>query len=406
MRAVKGELRVTWHFCSDECVGSDTWRQVCCHQRGDVRFGKSAVLQKGTKIFASVQTWWSLTKRSKFVLSMLWLLFGQRLLLNKTFPVHMIFTFYWDISAPTGVEEYKSDLIRIKPYNPKSNKSPECCCHQDPLTFSATEKTEHHSHGETRLFAGGTSHLSQSSSHECHTASTLTQNPLTPSSLAQSLLPGPPQSLWLCRMQRSEITVLNFEEWPADGNNQIKSVTITEEERSLIKFSWETRELRKTFLSGAVQPLLQTFTQRNEATAQPTCLSEGSQRHVKAGWERHILCHCTYRSPWRRSAKQLSRISPGKPACASKVSEAQKACRTGLLVLVRLAKEKQGEVKESTVLSWCFGGQEQGQVYGRGSQPFLPLWESMVWEHGTIQGRARQRDWWDFSMDPQKSMSM
>lgn len=102
---------------------------------------------------------------------------------------------------------------------------------------------------------------------------------------------------------------------------------------------------------------------------------------MKAGWERHILCHCIYRSPWRRSGKQLSRISPGKPACASKVSEAQKACRTGLLVLVRLAKEKQGEVKESTVLSWCFGGQEQGQHSGRGSQPFLPLWESMVWDY-------------------------
>lgn len=27
-------LRVTWHFSLDECVGSDTWRQICCHQRG------------------------------------------------------------------------------------------------------------------------------------------------------------------------------------------------------------------------------------------------------------------------------------------------------------------------------------------------------------------------------------
>lgn len=68
---------------------------------------------------------------------MLWLLFGQRLLLNKTFPVHTIFTFYWDVSAPLGVEEYKSDLIGIKPYNPMSNESPDYCCHQNPLTFSA-----------------------------------------------------------------------------------------------------------------------------------------------------------------------------------------------------------------------------------------------------------------------------
>lgn len=53
----------------------------------------------------------------------------------------MIFTFYWDISAPTGVEEYKSDLLCIKPYNPKSNENPECCCHQDPLTSSVKNKT-------------------------------------------------------------------------------------------------------------------------------------------------------------------------------------------------------------------------------------------------------------------------
>lgn len=68
MSAVKGELRVLWHFCFDKCVGSDTWRQICCHQRGDVGFGKSAVLQKGTKLFESVQTRWSLTKRSTFAM--------------------------------------------------------------------------------------------------------------------------------------------------------------------------------------------------------------------------------------------------------------------------------------------------------------------------------------------------
>lgn len=68
MIAMKGELRVTWHFCLDERVGSDTWRQICCHQRGNVGFGKSDVLQKGTKLFASVQTWWSLAKRSKFAM--------------------------------------------------------------------------------------------------------------------------------------------------------------------------------------------------------------------------------------------------------------------------------------------------------------------------------------------------
>lgn len=117
--------------------------------------------------------------------------------------------------------------------------------------------------------------------------------------------------------------------------------------KNLIKFSWETWGLRKTFLSGAVQPLLQAFTQRNEATAQPTCLREWSQDCVEEGWERHILCHCKYRNAWRGSGKLLPLIPPGKPACASKVSEAQKACRTGLLVLVRLAKKKQEEVKET-----------------------------------------------------------
>lgn len=68
MSAMKGELRVTWHFCLDECVGSNTWRHMSCHQRGDVRFGKSAALQKGTKLFASVQTRWSPTKRSKLAM--------------------------------------------------------------------------------------------------------------------------------------------------------------------------------------------------------------------------------------------------------------------------------------------------------------------------------------------------
>lgn len=65
---MKGELRLTWHFYLDECVGSDTWRQISCHQRRDVRSGKSGVLQKGTKLVASEETWWSLTKRSKFAM--------------------------------------------------------------------------------------------------------------------------------------------------------------------------------------------------------------------------------------------------------------------------------------------------------------------------------------------------
>lgn len=65
---MKEELSVTWHFCLDECVASDTWRQISCHQRGDVRSGKSGVLQKATKLVASEETWWSLTKRSKFAM--------------------------------------------------------------------------------------------------------------------------------------------------------------------------------------------------------------------------------------------------------------------------------------------------------------------------------------------------
>lgn len=166
-------------------------------------------------------------KGQNLLCTMLWLLFGQRLQLKKAFPFHMIFTFYWDISAPTGEKEYKSDLISIKSYNFKLYENPECCCHQDLLTFSA-KKTPNRApfpQGD-QAFAGGTSHVSQWSSHECHTASTLTQSPLTPSPLAQSLLPGLPQLLWLRRMQRSEITVLSFQEWPADGNNQIKPVRL------------------------------------------------------------------------------------------------------------------------------------------------------------------------------------
>lgn len=63
---MKGKLRMTWHFYLDKCVGSDTWSQISCHQRGDVRSGQSGALQKGTKLVASKETWWSLTKRSKF----------------------------------------------------------------------------------------------------------------------------------------------------------------------------------------------------------------------------------------------------------------------------------------------------------------------------------------------------
>lgn len=218
---------------------------------------------------------------------MLWLLFGQRLLLNKTVPVYKIFNFYCDISAPTGVEEYKRDLICIMPYKPKSNKSPECCHHQDPLMHHQ-KRQEYHSHRGTGLFACGTSYLSQTSSHECHTTSTWTQSPLTPSPLAQSLVPGPPQLLWLCRVQRSEITMLNFEEWPADGNNQIKLVTITEEGKNLIKFSWETWALRKTFLSG-VCPATASNLHPKEWSNCTLYLHQWTIAAVKVGWERDVF---------------------------------------------------------------------------------------------------------------------
>lgn len=102
--------------------------------------------------------------------TVLCLLFDQSLLLNKTFPVCMVFTFYWDIPAPTGVEGHKNDGICIKPRKSKLKDSQKSCHHQDPLMFSATtEKTEYHSHRETGLFACGTPHLSQTGFHECHT---------------------------------------------------------------------------------------------------------------------------------------------------------------------------------------------------------------------------------------------
>lgn len=98
-------------------------------------------------------------------------------------------------------------------------------------------------------------------------------------------------------------------------------------------------------------------------TAQPTCTNELSQRSCEGGlgeaWPSTII---NTRMPGGDLANSYLRYLSWKASvCASKVSEAQQACRAGLLVLIRLAKEKQGEVRESEVLSWCFGGQEQGQ---------------------------------------------
>lgn len=199
---MKGELGVTWHFCLGECVGSDTRRQICCHQRGDVRFGKSAVLQKGTKFLESVQTWWNPTKRSKFAMYNASATFWPKAAAAKGFSSSYVFYFLLGHLSSTGVEEYKRELICIKPYNLKSYENPECRCHQDPLTFSAknTQTSRAPFPQGDQAFAGGASHVSQWSPRECHTASTLTQSPLTPSPLAQSLLPGPPQLLWLRRM--------------------------------------------------------------------------------------------------------------------------------------------------------------------------------------------------------------
>lgn len=55
---------MTQHFNLDERVGSDSWRQISCH----VRFEKGGALQEGTKLVASEETWWSLTKRSKLAM--------------------------------------------------------------------------------------------------------------------------------------------------------------------------------------------------------------------------------------------------------------------------------------------------------------------------------------------------
>ena len=75
--------------------------------------------------------------------TVLCLLFDQSLLLNKTFPVCTVFTFYWDIPAPTGVEGHKNDGICIKPRKSKLKDSQKSCHHQDLLMFSATtEKTQ------------------------------------------------------------------------------------------------------------------------------------------------------------------------------------------------------------------------------------------------------------------------
>lgn len=289
---------------------------------------------------------------------MLCLLFDQSLLLNKTFPVCTVFTFYWDIPAPTGVEGHKNDGICIKPRKSKLKDSQKSCHHQDPLMFSATtEKTEYHSHRETGLFACGTPHLSQTGFHECHTTSTGIQSPLTPFPLAQSLVPGPLLLLWLCRVQRSEIILLHFEEWPADGNNQIKPVTITEEEKNPIKFSSETWEPRKTFLPGAVQPLLQIFAWKNKAVLGPPAWvsNHSSPCGGQAGRDTSFYQY-TYKSAWGQSEKQQPQIFPG--ICDWKGSEAQQAFRAPWLILVKPAKEKQEEVWESKDLLWCFGGQE------------------------------------------------
>lgn len=62
-----------------------------------------------------------------------------------------------------------------------------------------------------------------------------------------------------------------------------------------------------------------------------------------------------------------------------------------------------GEAEQSFVI--VLWGQEQDQRCERDPQPCLCLWESMVWEHSSAWGRARQRYWQDFSMDPQNSTS-
>lgn len=121
---MKGELRVTWHFYLDKYVGLDTWRHISCHQRGDVRSGKSGVLQKGTNLFCKERDMVESQKVS-FLCTALGLLFGHRLLLNKAF-----FNLQ-DFFLSTGIyqlsQEWRSTCI--KPYMPKSNKRPEGCRH-------------------------------------------------------------------------------------------------------------------------------------------------------------------------------------------------------------------------------------------------------------------------------------
>lgn len=49
-------------------MGPHTWKQISCHQRGNVRSEKTGVLQKRTKLVVNEEAWWSLTKRSKFAM--------------------------------------------------------------------------------------------------------------------------------------------------------------------------------------------------------------------------------------------------------------------------------------------------------------------------------------------------
>lgn len=154
------------------------------------------------------------------------------------------------------------------------------------------------------------------------------------------------------------------------------------------------------FLSGAVQPLLQTFTQRNEATAEPICWGERSQGSVKAGWERHTSSATVNTGVPAGDGKQLAWILldslKGQWDTESIQNRAAGFNQAGK------GEAGRGEGEQSFVM--VIGGQEQDQHCKRKGPSALP---PSLGKHGVRAGHyPGERDRWDFSMDPQKSTSM
>lgn len=134
---------------------------------------------------------------------------------------------------------------------------------------------------------------------------------------------------------------------------------------------------------------LQIFTWRNEATAQPTCVNELSQRLCEGGLgEAHPSTIIYTRVPGDDLANNYLRSLLESQCVCLKRQWSTTSLQSRAAGLGRAGKGEagRGQGQQSfVVVFWRTGARP---ALWRGSQPCLPLWESMAWEHSSARGKG------------------